>query len=326
MVSSQPQLTVSVSYRAAVEPKAGVTVISRLQQSKLFREYQQAFEASLGLPLVLREAGSFRTPLQGSRKVNSFCALMTQSNKTCASCLQLQQRLEEQATREAKTLPCFAGLSETAVPVRVGSNVLGYLQTGQVLFKAPGEKQGKAVVRAVHDGATGPDRRELESAYFRTRVITRKQYESVVRLLVIFAEHLASVSNQLLLTEATAESPTMAKARSYIAAHQNHALCLSEVAREVHMSSFYFCKYFKMATSLTFTAYLSRARIESVKQLMLNPHLRVSEAAFAAGFQSLSQFNRVFRRIAGETPSVYRDRLHAMERKSPRIPALVSAA
>jgi AraC-like DNA-binding protein len=36
----------------------------------------------------------------------------------------------------------------------------------------------------------------------------------------------------------------------------------------------------------------------------------VSEAAFEAGFQSLSQFNRVFHRIAGESPSIYRDRLH----------------
>jgi len=47
-----------------------------------------------------------------------------------------------------------------------------------------------------------------------------------------------------------------------------------------------------------------------VKQLLLNPHKRVSEAAYEAGFQSLSQFNRVFRRIAGEAPSTYREKLH----------------
>ena len=47
-----------------------------------------------------------------------------------------------------------------------------------------------------------------------------------------------------------------------------------------------------------------------MKNLLLNPHKRVSEAAYEAGFQSLSQFNRVFRRIAGEAPSDYRQRLH----------------
>ena len=76
------------------------------------------------------------------------------------------------------------------------------------------------------------------------------------------------------------------------------------------MSAFYFCKTFKKATGMTFTDYLARVRIEKVKNLLLNPHKRVSEAAYEAGFQSLSQFNRVFRRIAGESPTVYRERLH----------------
>lgn len=44
--------------------------------------------------------------------------------------------------------------------------------------------------------------------------------------------------------------------------------------------------------------------------LLLGPDKRVSEAAYEAGFQSLSQFNRVFRRIVGESPSAYRERLH----------------
>jgi len=78
----------------------------------------------------------------------------------------------------------------------------------------------------------------------------------------------------------------------------------------VNMSSFYFCKSFKRATGITFTNYLARVRIEKVKNLLLNPHKRVSEAAYDAGFQSLSQFNRVFRRIAGEAPTAYRERLH----------------
>jgi AraC-like DNA-binding protein len=38
----------------------------------------------------------------------------------------------------------------------------------------------------------------------------------------------------------------------------------------------------------------------------------VSEAAYEAGFQSLSQFNRVFLRIVGESPSAYRERIHGI--------------
>ena len=65
---------------------------------------------------------------------------------------------------------------------------------------------------------------------------------------------------------------------------------------------------------MTFTDYLARVRVEKVRNLLLNPHKRISEAAYEAGFQSLSQFNRVFRRVAGEAPTAYRSRLHGAGR------------
>ena len=57
-----------------------------------------------------------------------------------------------------------------------------------------------------------------------------------------------------------------------------------------------------------------RVVVEKVRNLLLNPHKRISEAAYEAGFQSLSQFNRVFRRVAGEAPTAYRTRLHGAAR------------
>jgi AraC-like DNA-binding protein len=100
------------------------------------------------------------------------------------------------------------------------------------------------------------------------------------------------------------------RARSYIADHQGEELSLKEVARAVNTSAFYFCKMFKQATGLTFTDYLARVRVEKVKNLLLNPHKRISEAAFEAGFQSLSQFNRVFKKIEGLSPSDFRGQMH----------------
>ena len=81
------------------------------------------------------------------------------------------------------------------------------------------------------------------------------------------------------------------------------------LAAAVNSSAFYFCKMFKQATGLTFTDYLARTRIEKVKNLLLNPHKRISEVAYETGFQSLSQFNRVFRRITGQAPTVWRAKL-----------------
>ena len=106
-----------------------------------------------------------------------------------------------------------------------------------------------------------------------------------------------------------AKKSMIAKAKQFITQNQDQDLSLRQVAQAVNTSAFYFCKMFKQATGLTFTDYLARVRVEKVKNLLLNPHKRISEAAFEAGFQSLSQFNRVFRKITGEAPTVWRSRL-----------------
>ena len=290
------------------------TIVAQLKRSQVFRDYEQAFRETTGLPINLRPIEAFDLPHHGDPKESPFCILMAQSNHTCAACLQLQKRVEEEARLEPKTLKCFAGLCDSAVPVRVGDNLIAFLQTGQILQHAPSKADFTKATRELVNWGTEVDLKKLEEAYFQTRVVTRKQYESILRLLTIFAQHLSALSNQLMVEKATEELPAVAKARAFIAERHAEELSLTRVAGAVNMSAFYFCKTFKKATGMTFTDYLARVRVEKVKNLLLNPHKRVSEAAYEAGFQSLSQFNRVFRRIAGEAPSTHRERLHGPSR------------
>ena len=210
---------------------------------------------------------------------------------------------------EPKSLKCFAGLCDSAVPVRVGENLVAFLQTGQVLANTPTKKQFNNVAEKVINFGKDVDMKALEEAWFQSRVVSKKQHESILRLLSIFAQHLASLSNQLMVREDTAEAPAIVRARDFIEENHMEEMSLDEVAKAVNMSAFYFCKMFKKSTGMTFTDYLARVRVEKVKNLLLNPHKRISEAAFEAGFQSLSQFNRVFRKIAGEAPTAYRERV-----------------
>lgn len=293
-----------------LSPQQSRTLVGQLRRSQVYRDYEQAFRETTGMPIALRPIEAFDLPHHGDPKESPFCALMSTSNHSCAACLQLQKRVEEEAQLEPKTLKCFAGMCDSAVPVRVGENLIAFLQTGQILLHAPKQADFSKATRELIKLGTQIDLKRLEEAYFQSRVITKKQYESIVRLLTIFAQHLSALSNQLMVQGAAAESPAISRARAFIAEHHADELSLTEVARSVNMSAFYFCKSFKKATGMTFTDYLARVRIEKVKNLLLNPHKRVSEAAYEAGFQSLSQFNRVFRRIAGESPTTFRDRLH----------------
>ncbi|WP_414664205.1 helix-turn-helix domain-containing protein [Horticoccus sp. 23ND18S-11] len=202
---------------------------------------------------------------------------------------------------------------------RTVNGCAGYLQTGQVLFRAPSQRGFEAVKRLVGTEYPGLDQQELAAAYFKTRVVARKEYDSVIRLLTLFAEHLALISNQSVRDGTKAESPSITKGRTFIAEHQSEAMRLDDVAGAANMGKFYFCKLFKQATGFSFTEYLARARVEAVKRMLRNAQIRVCEAAFAAGFQSLSQFNRVFRRFAGEAPSTFRDRLHHSSENRPGL-------
>ena len=122
------------------------------------------------------------------------------------------------------------------------------------------------------------------------------------------------LSNQVVVQHENAEPPVITRAKEFIHEHQTENLRLGHVARAVNTSTFYFCKMFKKVTGINFTDYLSRVRIEKSKNLLLNPNLRVSEIAFEVGFQSLTHFNRVFKKILGQSPTEYRAQLLGTER------------
>ena len=140
-------------------------------------------------------------------------------------------------------------------------------------------------------------------------MVSQKKRDSISSLLTLFAEHLAMKSNQLLTQKANAEPPVISRAKQFIREHHMDPLSLRQVAARMNMSCFYFCKQFRKATGLCFTEFVSRTRIEKAESLLLNPNLRVSEIAFAVGFQSLTNFNRMFKRYARQSPSDYRSHL-----------------
>lgn len=289
--------------------KRSRALVEQLKRSDIYRDYAKAFRETTGLPFNLRPIEVFDLPHHGDPKENPFCALMARTNQSCSACLQLQKKVEEQARMEPKTLKCFAGLCDSAVPVRVGENLVAFLQTGQILLHQPSQHEFTKLTRDLINMGVETDLKRLEEAYFQTRVLGRKQYEAMLRLLTVFAQHLSTLSNQLMVSATPVESPQVSRAKLFIAQHQDEGVSLRQVAAAVNMSAFYFCKMFKQATGLTFTDYLARTRIEKVKNLLLNPHKRISEVAYETGFQSLSQFNRVFRRVTGQSPTVWRAKL-----------------
>ena len=103
-----------------------------------------------------------------------------------------------------------------------------------------------------------------------------------------------------------AEPVQIWKARKFIEEHSEEELSLRRVAKAVNISANHLSEKFKQVTGINFVDYVARVRFEEARDLLLNSNRRISEIAFAAGFQSLSQFNRLFKRISGKSPTQYR--------------------
>jgi AraC-like DNA-binding protein/ligand-binding sensor protein len=284
-------------------------LVDALAHSRIYRDYERAFSDMTGLPIALQPVETWQLPHHGKRNENPFCALVSRKSRSCAACLQVQERLCQKAVNDASTVVCVAGLSDTAVPVRMSDRLVGYLQIGQVFRKKPTASQFKKVEQLCEKWGLDVDREALRKAYFSGKVISQKEHDSAIKLLSIFAQHLAMLSNQVFIQQENAEPPVITKARAYIHEHQTEEISLGQVAKAVNMSSYYFCKTFKKVVGINFTDYVARVRIEKSKNLLLNPNLRVSEIAFEVGFQSLTHFNRVFKKVLGQSPTEYRAQL-----------------
>ena len=286
-------------------------MIETLTNSQVFQDYGRAFTEATGMPMTLRPVETWQLPLHGKRRENPFCAMLAEKSRACAACLQLQEKLAQSAMNEPCTMTCAYGLCETAVPVRLGAETIGFLQTGQVMRQKPSAAAfDRAVAKAEELGIDLNDAK-VKAAFFRTPVASPKKMAAATSLLAIFADHLVMKSNQIAVQQANAEPPVITKAKRFIEEHYTEEISLGQVAAAVHTSVFYFCKLFKKITGINFTEFVSRTRIEKAKNLLLNPNLRISEIAYEVGFQSLTHFNRVFKKVVGESPTEYRSHLPA---------------
>lgn len=284
-------------------------IVERLKNSALYQQYERAYSEATGMAMALESVDAWQLSLHGKKNENPFCKLIADQSRSCSACLQLQQELAETAVESPQTLTCPYGLCDTAVPVRLGDRLIGFLRTGQVFVKKPTATRFDRTLKFLEKRGVNFSEDHLRESWFQTKTVSPKQYQATVQLLNFFADQLSTLSNQIVLQEENAEPAMISRAKQYIREHYTDELSLGQVARAVSTSSFYFCKMFKKVTGLNFTDYVSRVRIEKAKNLLMNPNLRISEIAYEVGFQSLTHFNRVFKKLLGVSPTDYRGRL-----------------
>lgn len=94
---------------------------------------------------------------------------------------------------------------------------------------------------------------------------------------------------------------------AYVARHFADDLRCNALADLSHLSRSEFSRAFRREQGTSFKQFLLAYRISKARDLLAEPHMTVSDAAYSAGFSDTSYFSRLFRRLAGMTPSEYQD-------------------
>jgi AraC-like DNA-binding protein/ligand-binding sensor protein len=290
-------------------------LVEMLLRSRLFRDYESVFTKATGLPLALRPLEYWQLEHHQKTNENRFCALLAERPATLAVCLQSHAEIIRHTGTTPCTETCPFGLTETAVPVRLGEETIGFLRIGQVLRRSAIQTDKTRAASKLKECGV-PFVGDIRKAWEATPIIPKDKYSAIVRLLSFFGEQLSALINQIVLEKQNEEPPLVRKAREYILQHKTEPLSLATVAQASGASVFHFCKVFKKSTGLKFTDYVARVRLEDAKAQLLNPSRRISEVAYDVGFQSLTQFNRMFKRVFGQSPTEFRAHLHTSPRKT----------
>jgi AraC-like DNA-binding protein len=97
------------------------------------------------------------------------------------------------------------------------------------------------------------------------------------------------------------EQERLKRIYNFIDTHYQQKIEVEEIANLTNLSKSAFCRYFKKITRVTFVEFLNHYRINQAQKLLLLDK-NITEACFESGFESLSYFNRTFKKITGENP------------------------
>jgi len=180
------------------------------------------------------------------------------------------------------------------------------------LFSLPEMKTVKAFVDLAQNGFKVP-----ENSYPGVvKLVENMQQTTGAMQLSVFIDLLNSLSLHTNLAPLTSgnythsmtdpEGMRIATVYNYIMQNYNNALTLDEVAMQAHLTPTAFCRYFKKHTRHTFVHFVNKIRVnEACKQLVNGSPDSIAGIAYSCGFNSITNFNHVFKQLTGVSPRDY---------------------
>ena len=110
--------------------------------------------------------------------------------------------------------------------------------------------------------------------------------------------------------DVSSDSRRVLKVKNYVNENYMHEIRLADMASLAGMSASAFSRFFKLHTGRNLTDYIIDMRLGFASRQLVDSTMSIAEISYSCGFNNLSNFNRIFRKKKGCSPSEFRENYH----------------
>ncbi len=248
---------------------------------------------------VIFEAGGRAQPFCGSLNTTEA------GRNLCAMC-DRSRFLEARRDGQALRYRCHAGLTEFVIPVIRQSEIIALIQCGQVHHRVPTDRDWDAARKSLIGAGIKPV--GMGSLFKANRVLGIERQDDLLEFLDLIAGRI--VGSSVLSAVSTGQTKViLGRAITYIETNLEETLTVRTVSANAGYSPRSLMRLFRSELGVSVITFIHRRRIAKAKTLLTNTGMTCAEIAFACGFGSVQQFNRVFRSLQETTPTSWRQSL-----------------
>jgi AraC-like DNA-binding protein/ligand-binding sensor protein len=276
----------------------------QLLGSPEFAQFALILKRLTGLSMALNtpDVGASRIGVSHD-KGSPLCKIIRGTEEGARRCEGCDRRHHAKAGADGKArlYKCHAGFLDMAIPIMAQGKHVATISSGQVLAEQPSDASFRRMCRRL--AWLGIPETRLRAAYANAPWMPRNRLTPVMQLLETFSSQMCASAWRIQELEAGLERPQIRKARELVEERfREPELRLADAAACAGISVAHFSHIFHKETGVPFTSYVQSRRIEEAKRLLAETNKTITEICFECGFNSLTHFNRVFRRGEGCSP------------------------
>jgi two-component system, response regulator YesN len=145
----------------------------------------------------------------------------------------------------------------------------------------------------------------LRNNYYRIlgEIISSKEEDELFQ---IGKRYMAGTVEQIISSRQSKANSIIEKADQYMMEHYGEDISLDDISRYVNLSSYYFSRFYKNSTGISFSDKLVTVRMEKAKELLKKEELSVKDVSYLVGYVDPNYFSKIFKKSTGYNASEYK--------------------